>query len=735
MRSWPRTVPLAVLVLLLAVASAFADSEPPPCKLVDQQGNPQAGVQVSVIGRTGAVTTDRDGRFRLIPEPAPPFQLAVFDERGALLGMIKVDSLDVRELVVSPATQDSVTVIGGAAPSTSAPPAAAASVFSSVERQETGPERLVHALAETPGAGRVGSGAPAVPSIRGLARGRILILLDDGRVTTERRAGPSATYLDPFSLESIEIIRGPGSVEYGSDAMGGIIHARTPLPSADETSLRYELTAGVGVETASAAFEINQPVGSSAILGQAYTRNNGDYVSPEGVVENSSSRGHGALLRGLVPTASARLQFGLQLDRGRDIGKPAATSDVARTVYPIEDSNRFTFATDFPGLSGFQPFELRTFLGSYRLVTDRERLAGPGGPGTLERSDVDANDASVRLVGGRPIGQTPLRFGLEIASRFDLHAVNSAFDRLPDGSLIGTTEQVSIGDARRVAYGLFAGVEQRLSKLPGSFAAGLRGDLIETHNTGGTFGDRSTSNSAPAGYLALTWQPPKDWSVTLQYARGFRDPQLSDRYFVGVTGRGTIIGNPDLDPETSNQFDLAVHKTVGRARIAGFAYFYRIDDLVERFEIPGMVDVFTWRNRGAAEYRGLELETDVALPLDLGLRVGLNYARGTTLDDDSFAPDVPPPSLRVSLRRRVALKYWWRVDYYLQARDDEPGPTERETPGYAVLDASAGFPLSTRLEARVYLRNLTDKAYPASSDADAPPAPGLNLAFVLAGRY
>ena len=70
----------------------------------------------------------------------------------------------------------------------------------------------------------------AVPSIRGLARGRTLILIDNARVTTERRAGPSATYLNPFFLEAVEISRGPGSVAYGSDAFGGIIHARTRRP-------------------------------------------------------------------------------------------------------------------------------------------------------------------------------------------------------------------------------------------------------------------------------------------------------------------------------------------------------------------------------------------------------------------------------------------------------------------------------------------------------------------------
>ena len=48
----------------------------------------------------------------------------------------------------------------------------------------------------------------------------------------------------------------------------------------------------------------------------------------------------------------------------------------------------------------------------------------------------------------------------------------------------------------------------------------------------------------------------------MQVARGFRDPVLSDRYFRGPSGRGFITGNPDLDPETSVQFDVGVRYTV-----------------------------------------------------------------------------------------------------------------------------------------------------------------------------
>jgi iron complex outermembrane receptor protein len=71
-------------------------------------------------------------------------------------------------------------------------------------------------------------------------------------------------------------------------------------------------------------------------------------------------------------------------------------------------------------------------------------------------------------------------------------------------------------------------------------------------------------------------------SGTLQYVRGFREPTLSDRYFRGVSGRGFVVGNPDLRPERSDQFDLALRAAFSeRARIALYGYLYRIHDVIE----------------------------------------------------------------------------------------------------------------------------------------------------------
>ncbi len=127
---------------------------------------------------------------------------------------------------VNALADESVTVVG-AAPSIDASPVAATTLLSSLQVVRRAPENLMQALETVPGINQVSEGHAAVPAIRGMARGRVLLLVDGARVTSERRVGPSATFLDPAVLEGIDVARGPGSVAYGSDALGGVISMRT----------------------------------------------------------------------------------------------------------------------------------------------------------------------------------------------------------------------------------------------------------------------------------------------------------------------------------------------------------------------------------------------------------------------------------------------------------------------------------------------------------------------------
>jgi len=169
-----------------------------------------------------------------------------------------------------------------------------------------------------------------------------------------------------------------------------------------------------------------------------------------------------------------------------------------------------------------------------------------------------------------------------------------------------------------------------------------------------------------------------------------------------------------------------------RASVAIYGYLYRIHDVVERFrEGPD----FRFRNRGEQEVRGVELEAGWNAHESLLLSASLSWARGRLLDDDSFSADVPAPSAVLIARHSPFERFWWRLRARIVARDDEPGPTEVETPAYELVDLFTGFAVTKAFEVVLSGSNLLDESYPLSADADAPPAPGRSVGLSLQARW
>jgi len=701
-------------------------------ELQDSTGRPVSGARL-FLGELELAETDANGRFRLSGAPAAPFELTVFDARGAWLGRVLVSDGGDRVLRLGPATEERVTVRGAVPAETQSAPAAAVSVITEREIRESRPNQLANALVLVPGSGSLEEGHSVVPTLRGMARGRTLILLDGGRVIAERRAGPSATYLDPMTLDSVEVSRGPGSVAYGSDAFGGVINVTTKSPSVSGFAGQFSAAGRTVDDSVTGNLALDVPIGSSGLLFQGHWRNFDDYDSPEGVIENSAAEFYGWSARGLVPLGAAGLTLGFDYDRGRDIGKPATDSHVTRAFYPLENSSRASFDLDFPATFGFDEIGIQGFWGTYRLVTDRERQPTATVTKRLARSDVDADDASLRAVGTRALGAGRLRTGIDFNTRFDLHADGLTVNYDAQGNPTGEVPETSIENAQRLDVGGFLEADQPLLDGKVLAAGGLRGDWVQSQNFGGYFGTQSVTHGAFSGYAAATYSPKPSWSATFQYAHGFRDPTLSDRYFRGVSGRGFLTGNPDLDPETSDHLDLAIRSGIGSSlRLAAYGYMFWIGDLIERYQ---QGDDFFFRNRGKARFEGIELEADFDIARGWTLRATGTYAYGVIVVDDSPAADVPAQNVTLSVTNRPSERIWWSLRGRAVRRDGRPGPVEVVTPGFATLDVLAGWEFVRGFQAQALLTNLFDEAYRETPDPVAVLAPGRAFSLALSGRF
>ena len=636
-------------------------------------------------------------------------------------------------MTVEPLLTESVIVTSGAAPNIDAPPGSATTTVGREDIQTRHPASLTDAISNVPGAGSLSDVHTSVPSLRGLARGRTLLLIDGARVTTERRAGPSASFLDPFFLDGVEIARGPGSVGYGSDAFGGVIHARTRRVEArSPTRVRARGAFGVGLPEATAGVELTQGLDRGGIVVQARYRNFEEYRSPDGEVFNSQASDKGFLARVTHALGDGELSVGWQTSLGRDTGRPDTRGEAVETSYPEENSNRLTLSYDLEPRAGFTRIGFQGFWGRYQLVTERDEMATRVDPASRAVADVTADDYSFRSFAVRAIGSARWEMGLDVNGRYGLNARDYSSTFADDGSEIVVRDEQSIESARRNDIGIYTSTEVLLGPK-WSLGAGGRFDHVVTDNEGGFFGDRSTVNTAFSGYGSLKVELARGLSLTGQVAHGFRDPTLSDRYFLGVSGRGVVTGNPNLEPEEANQVDAALRFVQGRMRWAVYGYYYRFSDLIERFELRR--DLFFFATAAARTSEASRLEMQSELGESMTLEVSAQIARGDTRDDDAPVDDIPGANLKLQLRRTLTNRGYAEARVVVFFEDDLPGPTEIVTPQYATLDLSAGWRLVRQRRASRIGKNLFDSAFPVSPDARAVLAPGINAVMTIVAEF
>jgi len=720
----------ALLILVFDISVALGLK----LQILDDSGRIMPGAHVSIIGQNGVWIADENGMLELDPPDTLPFSLLISRSDGVAMKPQRITSVPEDEdgflTLRITGLGGTVTVVSSAVPDIEMAPAAASTIMGEEDLENRLPTSLSESLENIPGAGVTGEGHAAVPGLRGLPQHRTLLILDEGRLVTERRAGASATFLDPATLDEIEVIRGPGSVAYGSDAFGGVIRARSRMPGVapEGSRLRYSLQGASGSPGFGATADYSTPLAGGGVLIGAQIRDYDDYQSPRGRVFDSRWKLWGVRASWEGLTGKGILRIGWRTDQAEDVGKPNPDSRYKRRFYPEEDSDRFGLSYETSLGERWRRMTLSLAWDRYRLVLDKDTRDGEGRVHDRKQSDVSAQDVEFRLEFERDAGPFRLVFGAGGFSRFDLDAVNRFFEDTDDGELVQIGKEVSIKSARSFDVGVFSAVSREVG--PVHLALGLRFDGVENSNHGGYFGNRSTYDSSWSGFLAGRWSPGKGLELSGQYSRGFRSPLLSDRFYRGETGRGFITGNPDLEPETADQYDISLRFRSEEWQFGGYAYLYRIRDMIEKYKENGD---YYFRNRAESEIRGVELEASTVLLGSISLTASAWWLRGEILDDAGPTNDVPAPGAHLVLRRDPECGLGWMARGAVFLEDDRPGSSEIRVGGYAVIDGAVNWTFPSGLRIQFSGRNLLDHAYPGSADEDAVLAPGRSFVVSMQG--
>jgi iron complex outermembrane receptor protein len=244
-----RTVPVALLAAL-CVSAALAPTALRAATPADRQGQgvlsgtvtdttgaPLEGARVLVSELDRAVVTDAQGRFR-IPEMTDGRYTLEVRRQGYESKMVRVDvpasdevTLSLRESPI-PIDPITVTVTRGAMSPMNSPLPASALGRAQLDREQS--VSLAHTLAQLPGVRVLSTGREiGKPVIRGLRGSRVLVMSQGLRLSDYSWSDEDGPSVDAAMADRVEVIRGPASVLYGSDAVGGVVNViPRPIPDA-----------------------------------------------------------------------------------------------------------------------------------------------------------------------------------------------------------------------------------------------------------------------------------------------------------------------------------------------------------------------------------------------------------------------------------------------------------------------------------------------------------------------
>ena len=614
---------------------------------------------------------------------------------------------------------------------------ATVTVITGEELEKTGERSLPRAIGRASNVWiqetNLGGGAPV---INGLIGNRILIVVDGVRLNdSTTRAGPNQSLngIDPLTVERVEVVRGPASVLYGSDAVGGAIliwtKRRRPASEA-ERAWRGGLDTEYGSAANGGRLSGNVSYGGESIgwltvaTGQRYD----DLVAGGGEVQEHTGYSGGAVF------GSWEANLGEQRTL-RLVGRRTSDFDVPRTdklnagfgqivptheVYDFKLQDRWsTLLAYSDGDGGAVADRMEARLSLRRYTEERLKRKTAATTETFERDETDTVGLSVdwqRALGGNHL----LTWGFDV----DYDQVDSLReDEDLNTGVITPVPGAFAEDARYLSSGLFV-QDQIFSLSPWVLTAGARFSYYDFTFENFPANGRGTENGsfgALTASLSGTRPVAEQTNLTATLASAFRAPNLDDLANNGTFAGGTEIANPDLDPEQSLTAHLAVDTR--RETWGGFAgvFFTRIDDLIGRTLLdPGLPppgdETYLRDNVGYANLWGIDAGYDQrigAASSPWSWRALATWTYGTQFGEnidpnDPSVDEVPfrriPPLYGVVAFRweepsRSALEWGelslvWALDQNrLHPQDvSDPRIDPTGTDGWTVLDFDVGGP-------------------------------------------
>ncbi|MDB9312294.1 TonB-dependent receptor [Spirulina sp. CS-785/01] len=558
--------------------------------------------------------------------------------------------------------------------------------------------------------------------IRGSNSSQVLILLDGRPINALGFGGFDLSEITTDVIERVEVLPGGGSTLYGSDAIGGIINIITRRPS-------DEFSGQVGVEVGSYGYneqnlELSDSFGDFGyflnynrvaaeneydytIEGVTRTRENNDTEYNNLAVRLEQEIGDRALLR--------FTSFYLPKEQGLPGGVPVADPPFGQGFFnSLTDNNRkftdqvlndLSLEVDL-GEDGNSVLTARFFLDYLNIRFDNrtevtETLSFTP-PFQLQRTEPDQQrfETEQRSLGFQVQHNWQITPNQNIVYGFDYR--NTNVNNLTQNL---TTNKIRTNFNDEISQGaLFA--QYAIDPVPAwTVVLGLRQEFSSLIN-----------GSVTSPSIGTKIQASDSTIFRANYIRNFRTPTVANLFNANPTN----IGNPDLDPERGNSFDIGIDQAIGNAALLRLTYYNNtISDLIafKRISPPENGVSGTWQNLGKVRSQGLEASVNVQPAPNVFFSIGYTLNEPEILK--SVNPEEEGQELRFAGADKLNLGVWYENQYgwYAGLLMNSLGsyPTNNTNteflPGYTTFDARLRAPITPDLTVEAGVRNLFDQRY------------------------
>lgn len=759
---------LAVLLVTIACVSSVFGQGTLTGKVVDRDTQqPMVGVSIYLPDFKVGTTTNGDGVFRIHQVSSSKVLLqATFVGFRNVIEQVDLATPVPIVLFMEPAATEinEVVVTGNSKATEQKRTPAPVSVVSRRMLVEATSFNIIDALATQPGISQVTTGVGiSKPTIRGLGYNRVLVVNDGVRQEGQQWGDEHGVEVDEFGVDRVEILKGPASLAYGSDAMAGVINLiSAPLPTngmvQGSVVGEYQTNnglAGVSANVAGNAHSFVWDTRLSGKLAHSYQNRYDGYVYNSGFRENSVSTllgvkrswGYSNLTLSYYRLSPGIVEGERDGETGRFL-KQVVVDGAAQTAVATDgDAKRYT-----PGTPSQQVNHYKAVLNTYVKVGEstlrsivgfqqnqRKELAdvlAPATPGLYFKLNTLSYDFQYLLpehagtsisVGVNGMGQESRNLGTEyLTPEYNLFDVGLFTIVRRSFGKLDLTGGLRVDSRRINSKSLYLDGN-------GMEASGLGVGAIER------FAKFGTTFRGVSGSVGATYQLSRYAFLKANLSRGYRAPNIAELGSNGIH-EGTIryeLGDANLKPESSLQADLGFglstehisgEVSLFNNRISNFIYLHKLSNVAGADSTIGQVDAFKFAS-GNANLVGGEVRLDIhPHPYDwIHFENSFSYVLATLRNQPASSahlPFTPAPKLvsGIKLEARKAGRYladgFLRFDveaYFRQGNTYSAYHTETSTQGYVLLNAGVGasWVSNGRVLATLQLgvNNLADIAY------------------------